>query len=58
MSFKALYPLTGTMMLIGILAMAYGMQSMSITIFLEGIFLMWLSFSITSSVWEAQRLET
>lgn len=45
-------------MLIGILAMAYGMQSMSITIFLEGIFLMWLSFSITSSVWEAQRLET
>ena len=45
-------------MLIGILAMAYGMQSMSITIFLEGIFLMWLSFRITSSVWEAQRLET
>ncbi len=57
MSLKALYSLTGTMMMMGLAATLYGMQSSSCLLFLEGLILLWLSFSLTASVWESQRLD-
>ena len=57
MSFKALYPLTGTIMMIGMTATLYGIHSLSFSIFIEGVFLMWLGFSLTANIWEAHRLE-
>jgi hypothetical protein len=58
MSLKPLYPLTGTMMLLGTGAMLYGLQSLSPIVFLEGIFLVWMGFWITVNIWEANRLDT
>ena len=55
MSLNALYPLTGSMMLIGIGAMLYGIQSLSLIVFLQGLFLVWEGFRITVSIWEANR---
>lgn len=57
MTMKALYPLTGTMMLMGTGVMLYGLQELSPILFFEGLFLIWLGFSITVNVWEASRLE-
>jgi hypothetical protein len=57
MTLKALYPLTGTMMLMGTAAMLYGLQQLSPIVFLEGIFLLWLGFSITVNTWEVNRLD-
>jgi hypothetical protein len=57
MSLKTLYPLTGTIMMIGMTATLYGIHSFSPIIFFEGVFLMWLGFSLTANIWEAQRLE-
>jgi hypothetical protein len=56
MSLKALYPLTGTIMIMGLAASLYGVQSGSFPVFIEGVFLMWLSFSLTINIWETQRL--
>ncbi len=58
MSMKALYPITGTIMLIGMTATLYGIHSLSFSIFVEGLFLMWLGFSLTANIWEDQRLMT
>jgi len=58
MSMKTLYPLTGTIMMIGMTATLYGIHSLSFSIFVEGLFLMWLGFSLTANIWEHQRLET
>jgi hypothetical protein len=55
MSLNALYPLTGSMMLIGICAMVYGIQSLSLILFLQGLFLVWEGFRITVTIWEANR---
>ena len=57
MSLKVLYPLTGTIMMIGMSATLYGIHSFSFSIFIEGVFLMWLGFSLTANIWETQRLE-
>lgn len=57
MTGKALYPLTGTMMLLGMAVMMYGLQQLSPILFFEGVFLAWLGFSITVNVWEANRLD-
>jgi hypothetical protein len=43
------------MMLIGIGAMLYGIQSLSLIVFLQGLFLVWEGFRITVSIWEANR---
>ena len=53
MSLKALYPLTGTIMMIGMSATLYGIHSVSPSIFFEGVFLMWLGFSLTVNLWES-----
>lgn len=55
---KTLYPLTGTMMLTGVGIMLYGLHQLSPVLFFEGLFLVWLGFSITVNVWELNRLET
>lgn len=57
MTGKALYPLTGTMILLGTAVMMYGLQQLSPILFFEGVFLAWLGFSITVNVWEANRLD-
>jgi hypothetical protein len=57
MTLKALYPFTGSMMLIGTAVMLYGLQDLSPVLFFEGAFLAWLGFSITVNVWEANRLD-
>jgi hypothetical protein len=57
MSLNALYPLTGSMMLIGIVAMLYGIQSLYLIVFLEGLFLVWEGFRITVNIWEANHGE-
>lgn len=58
MTQKSLIPLTGTMMLTGVGIMFYGLQQLSPVLFFEGVFLVWLGFSITVNVWELNRLET
>jgi len=55
MSLNALYPLTGSMMLIGIGAIVYGIQFLSLILFLQGLFLVWEGFRITVTIWEANR---
>lgn len=54
MSIQKLYPLTSAMTVIGVFAIVYGIQSTSALLLLEGTFLLWLSISITVSVWEVQ----
>jgi hypothetical protein len=50
--------LTGSMMLLGTGVMLYGLQEFSPVLFFEGIFLVWLGFTITVNMWEAKRLDT
>jgi hypothetical protein len=57
MTLKALYPLTGTMMLMGITAMLYGVHELSPIIVLEGVVLLWLGFTITVNTWELNRVD-
>lgn len=57
MLLKTLYPFTGTIMLMGTGVMLYGLQEGSPALFLEGILLIWLAFSITVNVWDANRLD-
>ena len=52
MSVKALYPFTGTIMVIGLGAMAFGVQQLSPILFFEGVFLLWLGFTITVNMME------
>jgi hypothetical protein len=52
MSVQALYPFTGTIMVIGLGAMAYGVQSLSPILFFEGVFLLWLGFSLMVNIME------
>lgn len=58
MSLQSLYPLTGTMMLVGSVVILYGLSEFSPILLLEGVFLVWLGFSITANVWELNRLDT
>ena len=44
------------MMLMGVGAMLYGLSQLSPLLFFEGLFLMWLGFSITVNMWESSRL--
>jgi hypothetical protein len=55
---NTIYPLTGTMMIMGIGAILYGIHSFSFSIFIEGVFLLWLGFSISVNLWEGHRLTT
>ena len=57
MSGAALYSLSGTIMILGVFAMLYGMLGSSLFIFIEGGILVWLGLAITMSVWEGKRLE-
>jgi hypothetical protein len=57
MTLNALYPFTGSIMMIGTVVMLYGLQALSPILFFEGVFLTWLGFSITANVWEANRLD-
>jgi hypothetical protein len=57
MSLKPLYPLTGTMILLGTGAMLYGLQSSSLVMFIEGLFLVWLGIQITMNAWDVARGE-
>lgn len=52
MSVQALYPFTGTIMVIGLGAMAFGVQQLSPILFFEGVFLLWLGFTITVNMME------
>lgn len=57
MTLKALYSLTGTILLFGICAIQYSIYSSSLFMFLEGIMLLWLGVSLTFHVWEQERLD-
>jgi hypothetical protein len=57
MSFRALYPFSGTIMLIGLAAWFYGIVQASPLMFVEGVFLIWLGFVITMNAWEGNRVE-
>lgn len=58
MTNKDIYPLTGTMFVMGITAIVYGIYSSSAFIVLQGLYLLWLAITTTLQVIEAQRLET
>ena len=45
-------------MAIGFFAFLYGIHTMSFSIFIEGLFLLWLGFSLTVNAMELQRMET
>lgn len=47
---QALYPITGTILIVGLSAVAYGLQGGHLLIVLEGIFLAWLGFSLSLRV--------
>ena len=47
MSLRAIYPWTTTMMVIGVFAFGYGVQTGSILMIAEGIFLVWLATKAT-----------
>ena len=51
---NAIYPFSGTIMMIGMIAILYGIHSVSFTLLIEGFFLLWLGFSITVSIWDAR----
>jgi hypothetical protein len=55
---RKLYGLTGSMMMVGLGAALYGIHTSSFSIFVEGLFLLWLGFSITTNMMEAYRLES
>jgi hypothetical protein len=57
MSAQALYPISGLIILIGVGALFYGASTASLTVILEGLFLLWTGFKITVSVWEGNRLD-
>lgn len=50
-----LYSITGIIMIIGLIAFLYGIQTLSFTLFIEGIFLLWIGFSITTHSMNDQR---
>lgn len=56
MSAHPLYPISGSIMLVGVAALFYGASTASLTVVLEGLFLLWLGFKITVSVCEGNRL--
>lgn len=47
MSLRAVYPCTSTMCVVGLLSVFYGIHTLSFSIFIEGLFLMWYSFHLT-----------
>ncbi len=47
---QALYPLTGTILIVGLGAVAYGLQIGSILMVLEGLFLAWLGFDLSLKI--------
>lgn len=56
MSYSTIYSLTGVIFLIGFLAEIYGLSTYSPTLMIEGVFLLWLGFSLTANALEAARL--
>ncbi len=56
MSYRMVYSLTGVILLIGFLAALYGVQTFSPSIFIEGVFLLWIGFSLTANAMDAARL--
>ena len=54
---KPLYGLTSTIMVVGLFAFLYGMYSMSFSIFIEGLFLLWLGFRLTIHAIDNQQLD-
>lgn len=51
---KALYSISGTITLIGVAATLYGISTSSFPMFIEGVFLTWLGFTLTTNMIEAQ----
>lgn len=47
---QALYPITGTILIVGLSAVAYGLQNGYLFIVAEGVFLAWLGFSLSIRV--------
>jgi hypothetical protein len=47
---EALYPITGTISIVGLAAVAYGLQGGHWLILAEGIFLAWLGFSLSLQI--------
>jgi hypothetical protein len=56
MSYLGVYSLTGLIYLLGFFATLYGIVSFSPILFIEGVFLLWVGFSLTANVMEAARL--
>ena len=57
MFYKGLYSITGIIMILGFLIMLYGIHIFSLSIFIEGFFLLWIGFSLTANMMEHQRLD-
>jgi hypothetical protein len=47
---QALYPLTGTIVIVGLGAVAYGLQGGSSLMILEGFFLAWVGFDLSLKI--------
>jgi hypothetical protein len=50
MSLEAVYPLTSSMMVVGVFAVVYGLQSGSLVMTLEGFFLLGFATKLTMSM--------
>ena len=53
----SVYSLSQSIMFLGVGCIAYGVQSSSFTIVIEGVILLWLGCSLTVSLLEKQALE-